>query len=276
MMFLLAAVLSALLCLAHGASLQIVFEKNIESSGNTIEDDDFSISSLLEKANANVGKNLDDPLVMFGDIAIPTGLRNADPCTAQGCLWPKNSNDGNVYIPYLISNQYSEREKNIIVRGLQSFEASTCIRFRPRQQERDFVSIQSRSGCFSFIGRQNGGQIVSLSRQGCVFHQIVQHELLHALGFNHEQTRSDRDQHVRILLENVIRGMEHNFRVINTNNLNTPYDYNSVMHYGRFAFSRNRQPTIIPIPNPNVAIGQAREMSSNDILRVNRLYQCRT
>ncbi|KAI3377227.1 hypothetical protein L3Q82_009137, partial [Scortum barcoo] len=167
-----------------------------------------------------------------------------------------------------------ERERNTIIQGLRSFAQSTCIRFTPLNRQGDFVDIQSRSGCFSFIGRRGGGQVVSLSRQGCVFQQIIQHELLHALGFNHEQTRSDRDEHVRILLENVIPGMEFNFRQIQTRNLGTPYDYNSVMHYGRFAFSRNRQPTIIPIPNSNVPIGRATQMSPNDILRVNRLYGC--
>lgn len=60
--------------------------------------------------------------------------------------------------------------------------------------------------CYSFVGRRGRGQIVSLSRGGCVFQQIVQHEMLHALGFNHEQTRSDRDEHVRIILNNVIPG----------------------------------------------------------------------
>ncbi|KAI3376780.1 hypothetical protein L3Q82_000375 [Scortum barcoo] len=250
-------------------------EKSDESSGNTIEDDEFSVSTLIEKANINVGKNFDDPLVMFGDIAMPSGLQNADPCTARGCLWPKSS-DGNVYVPYRISNEYSRRERNTIIQGLRSFAQSTCIRFTPLNRQGDFVDIQSRSGCFSFIGRRGGGQVVSLCRQGCVFQQIIQHELLHALGFNHEQTRSDRDEHVRILLENVIPGMEFNFRQIQTRNLGTPYDYNSVMHYGRFAFSRNRQPTIIPIPNSNVPIGRATQMSPNDILRVNRLYGCNT
>lgn len=51
----------------------------------------------------------------------------------------------------------------------------------------------------------------------------------------------------------------------------------SVHYYflcNRFAFSRNRQPTIIPIPNPNVDIGRATEMSPNDIRRVNILYKC--
>ncbi|XP_047436196.1 hatching enzyme 1.2-like [Mugil cephalus] len=269
------ALLSVLFCSIFSFSLQASFGKQEEITGNTIDDDDFSISTLLEKANVNVGKDLDDPLVIDGDIAVPTGLENADPCTARGCLWPK-SRDGNVYVPFRISSEYSQRERDVITRGLQSFEESTCIRFTPVRRQRDFVNIRSLSGCFSFVGRRGGGQDVSLMRQGCVFQQIVQHELLHALGFNHEQTRSDRDQHVRILLENVISGMEFNFNKINTINLGTPYDYNSVMHYGRFAFSSNRQPTIIPIPDENVAIGRATAMSPNDILRVNRLYRCNT
>ncbi|XP_029952744.1 low choriolytic enzyme-like [Salarias fasciatus] len=277
-MMLRTAVLSLLLCSAHTFTLQDTSDdKNSENSGNSIEDDEFSVSTLLEKANVNVGKSLEEPLVMFGDIAVSTGLRNADPCTSRprnrNCLWPKSS-DGNVYVPYRISNQYSQRERDTIIRGLRSFARSTCIRFTPLNRQRDFIDIQSQSGCFSFVGRRGGGQVVSLSRRGCVFQQVIQHELLHALGFNHEQTRSDRDQHVRILLQNVIRGMEHNFRKIATINLGTPYDYNSVMHYGKFAFSRNRQPTILPIPNENVAIGRATQMSPTDILRVNRLYRC--
>lgn len=276
-MMLQAAVLSVLFCSVHSFTIRAASEKSEEYSGNTIEDDDFSVSTLLEKANVNVGKNFNEPLVMFGDIAVPTGLQNADPCTARGprrgCLWPK-ATDGNVYIPYRISNQYSRRERNTIIRGLRSFAESTCIRFTPLDGQRDFVDIQSRSGCFSFLGRRGNGQVVSLSRQGCVFQQIIQHEMLHALGFHHEQNRSDRDQNVRILLQNVIPGMEPQFRRVETRNLGTPYDYNSVMHYGRFAFSRNRQPTIIPIPDNNVAIGRATQMSPTDILRVNRLYQC--
>ncbi|KAM9318153.1 hatching enzyme 1.2-like [Pholidichthys leucotaenia] len=276
-MILQAAALSLLLCSIHAFTIQASYEKRNESFGNTNGNDDYSISTLLEKANVNLGKNLEDPLVIDGDIAMPAGLGNADPCTSRrrgSCLWPK-SNDGNVYVPFRISRQYSSRERTIIRRGLQSFEQSTCIRFVQHGRQRDFVDIQSRGGCFSFVGRRGGSQVVSLAREGCVFNQIVQHELLHALGFNHEQTRSDRDQHVRILLQNVIRGMEFNFRKINTNNLGTRYDYNSVMHYGRFAFSRNRQPTIIPIPNQNVPIGRATQMSPTDILRLNRLYGCR-
>ena len=48
--------------------------------------------------------------------------------------------------------------------------------------------------------------MVSLARSGCLYHGTVQHELLHALGFNHEQTRSDRDNHIRVVLQNVQSG----------------------------------------------------------------------
>lgn len=65
---------------------------------------------------------------------------------------------------------------------------------------------------------------------------------------------------------------EYNFEKTETNNLATPYDYDSVMHYTRDAFSKNNEPTMIPIPDNNVVIGEAQKMSRNDILRINRLY----
>lgn len=265
--------LTATLCFVQNFTLKAPYESSAENADDLVKDEDFSVSSLLERANLYVGKGKGDPLVMFGDIAVDTDLTNADPCTARGCLWPKATN-GKVYVPYRIANVYSQRERNTIMQGLASFSSSTCIRFTPLNRQRDFVDIESRSGCFSFVGRRGQGQVVSLSRRGCVFQSIIQHELLHVLGFDHEQTRSDRDQNVRILLANVMPGQESNFRIIQTNNLGTPYDYNSVMQYGRFAFSRNRQPTILPIPDNNAVIGRATQMSALDISRVNRLYRC--
>ncbi|KAL2093942.1 hypothetical protein ACEWY4_011254 [Coilia grayii] len=235
--------------------------------------EDNSVSGKIERANRNVVRGPDEPLVE-DDIAYASEAeRNADPCTSSSCMWPM-SGDGRVYVPYVIANQYSDRELAVIERGLQSFSSSTCIRFFPRYNERDYIHIQSLNGCYSSVGRRGNSQTLSLSRSGCVYYDTVQHELLHALGFNHEQTRSDRDNHIRVLLENVISGKEHNFRKINTLNQGTPYDYNSIMHYHRYAFSKNNQPTLVPIPDPNVEIGMATEMSYNDILRVNRLYQC--
>ena len=59
------------------------------------------------------------------------------------------------------------------------------------------------------------------------------HELAHAQGILHEQSRTDRDQYVTIQWNNIRRGMERNFRKhAFAQTAGVPYDYNSIMHYG--------------------------------------------
>ncbi|XP_076018774.1 hatching enzyme 1.2-like [Genypterus blacodes] len=235
--------------------------------------EDLSVSELLWKANKDVVHTAEEPLVR-DDIAYDSeGERNADPCTSRGCMWAKSS-DGRVYVPYVLAGHYTSRERSIIERGLLSFHDVTCIRFVNRGSQRDYLSIQSNNGCYSYVGRRGNAQTVSLDRSGCIYHNTVQHELLHALGFKHEQCRSDRDQHIRILWENIQSGWEYAFDKISTLNQNTPYDYNSVMQYHKYGFSGNGKPTMVPIPNPNVQFGTGTQMSQNDIARVNRLYKC--
>ncbi|GLD55126.1 hatching enzyme 1.2-like protein [Lates japonicus] len=119
---------------------------------------------------------------------------------------------------------------------METFHHKTCIRFVPHRGQSDYLSIESELGCWSTIGRDGGQQVVSLSVYGCLDHGIIQHELLHALGFYHEHTRSDRD---------------------------------------KTAFSSSYgADTITPIPDSSVPIGQKDDMSDIDILRINRLYEC--
>ncbi|XP_047218517.1 hatching enzyme 1.2-like [Girardinichthys multiradiatus] len=216
--------------------------------------------------------------VLHGDIAVPdTFFKNAHQCTARGCKWPKSGLY--VYVPYYISPYFSRKQQSIILRGLQSFHQTTCIRFIPWDSGvRDYIFFfsQPNSGCWSYLGRQKGKQYISLEKKGCVNYSTVQHEILHALGFNHEQVRSDRDKYVRILFDNIQQKQQYNFRKVPTNNLGTPYDFNSVMHYHKYAFSRNGLPTIEAKSDPNLKFGNAQEMSANDIARINRLYRCNT
>ena len=91
---------------------------------------------------------------------------------------------------------------------------------------------------------------VFFSGFGCVSLGTVIHEMLHASGFWHEQSRPDRDQHVRILWSNIYPGREDNFARYTraeVSTLSLPYDTSSVMHYSSRAFSRNGQMTISPI-----------------------------
>jgi len=56
--------------------------------------------------------------------------------------------------------------------------------------------------------------------------------------------------------------------------LNEVYDTESIMHYGRTAFSKNAQPTILAIGDPNKLIGQRYNLSQIDIAQLNALYDC--
>ena len=50
-----------------------------------------------------------------------------------------------------------------------------------------------------------------------------------------------------------------------------PYDYGSIMHYPRNAFSKNGQDTITPV-QPNVQIGQRSGLSGGDVAGVLDMY----
>ena len=71
--------------------------------------------------------------------------------------------------------------------------------------------------------------------------------------------------------------MEHNFRKIRSDTQNLPYDYGSIMHYGRNAFSINRRnrnfDTIVP-KQSGAEIGQRRGLSETDLEHLNKAY-CR-
>uniref|UniRef100_A0A3B1JH07 Metalloendopeptidase n=1 Tax=Astyanax mexicanus TaxID=7994 RepID=A0A3B1JH07_ASTMX len=183
-------------------------------------------------------------LLLEGDIVLPR-TRNALVCANNNCFW-KNAD----------------------------FCNKTCIRFVDRSTEIDYLIFSLSSQVLLFSGRTGGKQVVSLSTRGCVYHGIVQHELNHALGFYHEHTRSDRDSYVTINWQNIDPTMQYNFNKENTNNLNTPYDYSSVMHYGKTAFTINGLNTITPIPDASVQIGQRVDLSVIDIQRINTLYNC--
>ncbi|CAF5003246.1 unnamed protein product, partial [Rotaria sp. Silwood1] len=71
-------------------------------------------------------------------------------------------------------------------------------------------------------------------------------------------------------------GMESNFQKYSTaqaDTQNTPYDYDSIMHYPRDAFSVNGQDTIRPL-QAGVTIGNRQTLSVIDIEEVQLAYGC--
>ncbi|XP_077966090.1 uncharacterized protein LOC120336056 [Styela clava] len=189
--------------------------------------------------------------------------------------WP-GSSDGMVYIPYVLDGSLPSGHKEIIIEAMEQYRQKTCIRFRKQTTERNYINILNKGGCWSYIGRVGGGQHLSLGTN-CGHLGVIEHELMHALGFFHEQSRPDRDQYVRIKHENIQRGREKNFDKQDASKvrpLTTKYDLGSVMHYSELAFSMNGKKTIEVIggTTSGVRVGQRDGFSAIDLQEINEAY----
>lgn len=168
--------------------------------------------------------------------------------------------------------------KGVILQAFERYRLKTCIDFKPWAGEKNYISVFQGEGCYSYVGNlQREKQLLSIGL-GCDTVETVQHEFLHALGFHHEQSRSDRDDYVTIVWENIQSGKDHNFQAYDdktSSSLNVPYDYTSVLHYSKNAFQISNDPTIIP-KNPQYTniIGKQSDFGNGDVLKLNRLYNC--
>ncbi|KAG1667125.1 Zinc metalloproteinase nas-15 [Nymphon striatum] len=209
-----------------------------------------------------------------GDIMLENGLSGKNGIISARQMWT-----GGI-IPYTISGDYSSSERTRIAGAMDVYHSKTCIKFVPKSsQHSNWISLEKGSGCSSYVGMSSRGeQQVSLGR-GCVFTGIIQHELMHAAGFWHEQSRYDRDQYVTIHFDNIQSSYQNNFKTVSSDKSQTfgqSYDYGSVMHYGSTAFATNRnKPTITP-KQSGAKIGQRNGLSQVDIAKLNAMYKCGT
>jgi len=108
---------------------------------------------------------------------------------------------------------------------------------------------RSGTGCYCYIGMQNGPTRLGLAAGGCFHLRCIVHEIIHGLGFMHTHQRPDRDNYVEIHLENLrsdYKDMGHNFdKCTGCVTKGLPYDCNSIMHYPNDAFAASGKKTIV-------------------------------
>lgn len=188
--------------------------------------------------------------------------------TGAQFLWPGGR------VPYEIDPALPNQSR--VTDAIAHWEANTVLRFIQRTPANaasypDFIRFVPGSGCSSFVGRRGGQQNINLA-SGCLVKQTI-HEIGHAIGLWHEQSREDRDSWVAIHWENIQAGMEHNFNQhISDGDDRGAYDYASIMHYPRWAFSKNGADTITPTNPASAAIGDATVLSPGDLAGVAALY----
>lgn len=225
-----------------------------------------------------------DGLAMFeGDIVLGTveevqaetealrsemtgGMASAVLITGSQFRWP------NCVVPYTIDPALPNQQR--VTDAIAHWTSNTRFTFVLRTAANaatypDWVTFQPGSGCSSSVGRRGGQQFVNLAA-GCSTGNTI-HEIGHTVGFWHEQSREDRDAFITINWANIQSGTEHNFNQhISDGDDVGAYDYGSIMHYPRDAFSKNGQPTIVPT-DPTAVIGQRTALSAGDIAAANSM-----
>jgi hypothetical protein len=154
-------------------------------------------------------------------------------------LWPSHQ------IPVAFSVGFPEALKVEVQKAIKYMNAETVIEFVNAEEglDQDLIIFQERAGspCASYLGRTGGYQPIYMN-SACKAQDVL-HEMMHALGFVHEQQREDRDGSLKILWENIDEFFAFNFAIL-PDSMVHPYegsvfrlDFNSIMMYPETAFA---------------------------------------
>jgi hypothetical protein len=184
-------------------------------------------------------------------------------------------------VPYRIDDAVAAPVRQAFYDAIDTWEASTPLRFVEDPTAPDRVDVVRDDGCWSRVGFQGGIQELSLGDE-CASSAI--HEIGHAVGLWHEHARSDAYDYVAFHLDVVPVDKHHNFRTYAERNESGidfgPYDFDSVMHYPPRAFSTGGRcnPTdlsgcsITRADGGYLRAGQRRRLSEGDLAGIASLY----
>jgi hypothetical protein len=214
-----------------------------------------------------------------GDILLPVDFWEQEGTFAPN-IWPDDGADNTVRIWYEFDANVTAANQLLMRAAMDELEAIGNVLFQTNFLAYPYyLHIQSSAFNSSAVGRQGGEQVVNIFNWNV--RHIMIHELMHAMGFWHEQSRADRDTYVQINWANISQTAcggpcDSNFQIEPGSSHWGPYDFDSVMHYGRGAFSSNGLDTITVLP-PNGAwqglIGQRNHLSEFDQLTVSFIHR---
>jgi Astacin (Peptidase family M12A) len=171
-------------------------------------------------------------------------------------------------IPYVINATANTRAE--IFKAVAYYNSKTNLRWVARTTQTNYVEFANGDGCWSYVGRINGKQQISLDSDGCGIGGTL-HEMGHALGLHHEQSRPDRDKYVRVRLDLIAVSDRCNWDIENESRGYGNYDYYSIMHYGLTYNDKKVIEVLTPGINENL-IGNGETLTTTDISGVNYLY----
>jgi len=237
-----------------------------------------------------------------GDVAVKRDYLRIQ---GAGFQWP-----GGV-VPYAFDATFTAAEQASAIAAMAEWSSYVpTIRFVALTTEPDYIYFKETSVCQSSVGHGAGKRTIKLTA-GCTSTHSIHHEIGHALGLYHQQTRKGRDAFVSVSWNN-IQGCPStatqvsdcgqancagnladcgctaktdmdgscyagkNFATDSKRSNIGPYDYDSVMHYSSGAFSKGAGNTLTVLMNDDSGnpfpIGQRSHLSDGDIYAMRSMY----
>ncbi len=191
---------------------------------------------------------LEDGLaVVHGDLIVgalvdqsadPDKLKNSHVVLPHFELWPTS------VIPFHIESDFINPDR--VLQALALFEG-TAVEFVPYTNQKAAIFFTNGTvNCKSYVGYVGNLQPILLS-PNCKVDDIA-HEILHALGFIHEQNRIDRDNYIDVMMDNIEEGHKENFEKLPGEFMVlsglAQFDFESLMIYPDWMFAKTGSPTM--------------------------------
>lgn len=156
-------------------------------------------------------------------------------------------------IPLEFSGEISPARRTQFMKTCAEWASGAPIRCVDRTSESGYLKVtldtasSGASTCFSFVGQpvRLRERVINIG-ENCWADSVINHEFGHALGFQHEHQRPDRDSYISIDLSSVPENAQPNYNRINLGDPLGPYDFLSIMHYSNKAFSSSNQVVMTP------------------------------
>ena len=162
---------------------------------------------------------------------------------------------------------------SVILSAMSDISSVTSITFIPRTTQSHYVEFYLSNGNNSEVGMQSNGQRINLSNYNV--EHVVEHEILHALGFHHEHCRSDRDSYIVVNWDNIKPAKRHNFyKESNSTNVGS-LDFNSIMIYDSIIQDPSFvYDTTVPVMTKlsGDSFSQGTSLSTGDIAGISSIY----